>query len=132
MAGGLKRDLVRCVAALENARQQRDAWIVAMRAEGHSLRAIAAVAQLTPEGVRGVLQREPAQASGRNAEQSLRRWAATARTATEQRSRLLLALRDHLSERELAELSGLSRTAVRHQLHVAATGELPQVVRART
>lgn len=132
MAGTSERELVRCAVALEHALEQRDAWIAAMRAQGHSLRAIAAAAQLTPEGVRGVLQREPTEARGRNAEQSLRRWATKALTATEQRSRLLLALRDHLSERELAELSGLSRTAVRHQLHLAAAGELPQVVRART
>jgi hypothetical protein len=102
-----------------------------MRIEGHSLRAIAAAAQLTPEGVRGVLERRPAPAGGSNSEQSLRRCATKARTATEERSRLLLALREHLSERELAELSGLSRTAVRHQLQRAASGERPQVVRAR-
>src|SRR5262249_8641992 len=102
-----------------------------MRAEGRPLRAIGAAAQLTPEGVRGVLQRAPAPARGRNAEQSLRRWAGKARAATNERSRLLLALREHVSERELAELSGLSRTAVRHQLRQAAAGEGPHVVRSR-
>ncbi len=128
----LERDLTRCVATLAHALRERDAWIAAMRAEGHSLRVIAAAAQLTPEGVRGVLARQPAQARGRNVEQSLRRWATKARAATEKRARLLLALRDHLSERELADLSGLSRTAVRHQVHQASTGALPKVVRART
>lgn len=132
MAHGLERDLIRCVARLEEALRQRDAQIAAMRAEGHSLRAIADAAQLTPEGVRGVLEREPVPARGRNAEKSLRQWATKARSATEERARLLLALREHLSERELADLSGLSRTAVRHHLRHAATGKPPQVVRART
>ena len=123
--------LVKCAAALDDALEQRDRSVAAMREAGHSLREIAGSAQLTPEGVQHVLRRSPKAASGVNAERQLQRWATKAHDLTLKRARLLLALREQFSERQLAELSGLSRTAVRYQLARAAAGEAPRIVRAR-
>ena len=123
---------MRCAAALEESIRRRDSFIVSMRNEGYSLRQIAHAAQLTPEGVRGVLRRRPQKAGSANAAGQLHRWAAKARTATEERARLLVALRTQVSERRLAELSGLSRTAVRHQLMRMNDSQSPRIVRARS
>lgn len=123
--------LKKCAAALDHALEQRDGWIASTREEGHSLREIARCAQLSPEGVQHVLRRQPQRASGANAERQLERWATKAHDLTRDRARLLFALREQFSERQLAELSGLSRTAVRYQLALAAAGESPRIVRAR-
>ncbi len=125
------RTLITCAEGLDHALEQRDSWIAAMREHGYSLREIAPPAQLTPEGVQHVLRRSPEPASGANPERQLQRWAGKAHSLTLERAQLLLALREQFSERQLAEFSGLSRTAVRYQLTRAAAGDLPQIVRAR-
>jgi hypothetical protein len=102
-----------------------------MREAGSSLRDIARAAQLSPQGVQHVLSRHPQAADEPNPERQLQRWSAKARRLTLERAELLFALSDELSERQLAELSGLSRTAVRYQLALAAAGEAPQIARAR-
>lgn len=131
MATASARSLVKCAAALDHALEQRDGWVGAMRERGHSLREIARAAQLTAEGVQHVLRRSPQPASGANPERQLQRWAGKAHSLTLERAQLLDALRKQFSERQLAEFSGLSRTAVRYQLTRAAAGEVPQIVRAR-
>ena len=102
-----------------------------MRDQGFSLRDIGHAAELSPEGVRRVLGRKPRPEVGRNPERQLRHWTTRARNAAEQRARLLLTLHGKLSERQLAQLSGLSRTAVRYQLTRAATTEAPLIIRSR-
>jgi hypothetical protein len=131
MARAPANTLPKVVAALDEALEQRDIWIAAMRRDGSSLREIARAAQLTPEGVQHVLRRKPKPAEGLHPERQLQRRAADARKLTLERAQLLVALRDDCSERELAELSGLSRTAVRYQLALAEAGEVPQIARAR-
>ena len=131
MAKASANTLMKCAAGLDHALEQRDGWIAATREDGHSLREIARSAQLTPEGVQHVLRRSPRPASGVNAERQLQRWATKAHDLTLERAHLLLALCEQFSERQLADFSGLSRTAVRYQLARAAAGEPPRIVRAR-
>jgi lambda repressor-like predicted transcriptional regulator len=57
MTVATERRLASAVVQLQHSIASRDALIVAMRSEGASLREIAVVAQLTPEGVRKVLAR---------------------------------------------------------------------------
>jgi lambda repressor-like predicted transcriptional regulator len=103
-----------------------------MHDRGHSLRQIARAAGLTPQGVKHVLSRDPRAATQDiDPERQVQRWALRTQHLAVERAQLLLALNATLSERELAELSGLSRTAVRHQLARARAGEEPQIVRAR-
>lgn len=123
--------LVKCVAALDRALEQRDGWIAAMRKDGCSLREVARAARLTPEGVQHVLRRDPVPARGTSPARQLQRWATKSHDLTLERAQLLLALRNQFSERQLAEISGLSRTAVRYQLMRAAAGDAPQIARAR-
>jgi hypothetical protein len=123
--------LVTCSDELEHALDQRDRWIARMRKQEHSLREIARAARPTPEGVQHVLRRMPLPAIGAEPEQQLARWAAKAQKLNLERARLLLALRAQFSERKLAELSGLSRTAVRYQVARAEAGEAPRIARAR-
>ena len=131
MARAPANTLPKVVAALDEALEQRDIWIAAMRRDGSSLREIARAAQLTPEGVQHVLRRKPKPAEGLHPERQLQRRAADAREAhTRTCATSSRAPRD-CSERELAELSGLSRTAVRYQLALAEAGEVPQIARAR-
>ena len=132
MARAPANTLPKVVAALDEALEQRDIWIAAMRRDGSSLREIARAAQLTPEGVQHVLRRKPKPAEGPHPERQLQRRAADARKLTLERAQLLLALREQTARSdELAELSGLSRTAVRYQLALAEAGEVPQIARAR-
>src|SRR5262245_1247351 len=98
--------LRRCAGALDHALELRDAQIAAMRKAGFSLREIARAAQLTPQGVKHVLSRNPRAADGADPARQLERWSAKAHRLTLERAQLLFALSDDFSERQLAELSG--------------------------
>src|SRR5262245_41424746 len=131
MANASPDALRRCARSLDRALEQRDCWIASMRRDGASLRAIARAAELTPAGVQHVLGRTSRTAKGPHPDRHVQRWATEARKQSFERARLLLALHGDFSERELAEFSGLSRTAVRYQITRSKAGATPQIVRAR-